>query len=351
MKKLLCAGLAVLLAVTLASCSKDKTTDLEGEWLFPVAKGSLSINTISQLRDLEYHVRIPAPSINQPENIPVSSPGLRLAHVGPFPVRIIDWLKRMDVDTLEFTGSLQNFFPIPIGPGTIVTMRNTRDTIAANIVGTAFIGQTVLPGQTFSFDISVRGKTLYDSVYFFLDNFNSPAYSNVTFSTTPTQLDVTLKVITASYAEFYTSKTFSSRDTLDFDASGRDDVTNSSAISDTSTSGTINVFTDNGLPAAVTGQLYFLDAFRHTLLDSLFIGNLNVVGGRTDLSGNTTYTDSRMAVVAISRQKLERIKAAKYVATAFTFSTMGYPGIYVAANRSSKLVIQFTGDLNLRIHF
>ncbi len=352
MKSRLLFPLFSLLLAT-ASCTKDKKTDVEGEWLFPIAKGALSINTISQLRNLEYHISVPPPSINQPVNIPVSSPGLQLAHVGPFAVRITDWLKRMDVDTLEFSGSLQNFFPIPIGPGTLVTMRNTRDTTAANILGSALVSTTVAPGARFSFDIRVLGKTVYDSVFFTLDQFNSPAYSNVTFSTTPTTLDITLKVITANYLEVYTGKTFSSRDTVEFDAGSDDNLGSQSGgiLSDTGTSGYITVFADNGLPANVRGELYFMDASRSQILDSLFVPGLVVQGGKTDGAGNTSFTASEQTTSTISRRRLNNIKAAKFIATDFLFNTSGYSGSYVAANRTPKLAIQITGDLNIRIKF
>ena len=344
---------ATLLPLAVASCAKDTKSDLQGEWLFPVAKGTLSINTISALRNLQYHVAIPAPSINQPVNIPVSSPGLQLAHVGPFAVRVTDWLKRMDVDTLDFSGALQNFFPIPIGAGTLVTMRNTRDTSAASIVGSALVSATVAPGETFSFDIQVLGKTVYDSVYFTLDQFNSPAYSNVTFATSPTKLDITLKVITANYIEVYTNKTFSSQDTTNFSAGSDNNLATQSGgiLSDTTTSGYLTIFTDNGLPANVRGELYFLDASRTQILDSLFIPQLAADGGKTDGSGNTTFINSQQTTAVISRLKLNNIKAAKFVATQFYFNTSGYSGGFVSANKTPGLAIQITGDLNIHIKF
>ncbi len=344
-----------LLLLSLPACKKDTTTDLEGQWLFPIAKGALGLNSVNSLKNLQYHIQIPAQSISQPINIPVSSPGLRLAHVGPFPVQITDWLKRLDVDTLAFSGSLNNFFPIPIGAGTQVVMRTSRDTSSsANIAGSATIAGTVPPGGLFSFDIQVRSKTLYDSVYFFLENFNSPAYSNVTFTTTATKLDITLKVINASYIEIYTNRQFASTDTTEFSA-GTDDqigIHTAGSLSDTATSGVIKVFADNGLPANAGIQLYFLDNTRSRILDSLFLPpGFNVEGGRTDGAGNPVYISATGTKVPISRGKLDRIKAASYVISNFRFNTFGYPGGFVAANRNPTLAIQLTGDLKLNIRF
>src|ERR1043165_9038742 len=108
----LLTGLMILLVLA-SSCNKDATSELEGSWLFPIAKGSLSINSLTELKNLKYHFEVPSVDIGQPSNVPVSSPGLYLDHVGPFAVQITDWLHRLDVDTLEFTGSLTNIFPIP----------------------------------------------------------------------------------------------------------------------------------------------------------------------------------------------------------------------------------------------
>ncbi len=344
-----------LLLLALTGCKKDTTTELEGQWLFPIAKGALGLNSVNSLKNLQYHIQIPAQSISQPVNIPVSSPGLKLSHVGPFPVQITDWLKRLDVDTLAFSGSLNNFFPIPIGAGTQVVMRTSRDTSSpANIAGTATIAANIPPGSLFSFDIQVRKKSLSDSVFFFLENFNSPAYNNVTFTATATRLDIILKVINASYIEIYTNRTFSSTDTTEFSLGSDDQIgihTNGS-LSDTATSGVINVFADNSLPAHAGIQLYFLDQSRSLILDSLFLPpGSNVEGGRTDGAGNPAYISATATKVPISRGKLDRIKAAAYVISRFQFNTFGYPGLFVAANQNPNLSVQLTGDLKLNIRF
>lgn len=347
--------LFLLLILGVCACEKDKTTELEGEWLFPVAKGTLSLNSLSSLKNLQYHIGIPAQSISQPVNIPVSSPGLRLAHVGPFPVQITDWLRRLDVDSLAFSGSLNNFFPIPIGAGTQVVMRTSRDTSSnANIAGAATIPTTVPPGGRFSFDIQVLKKTLGDSVFFFLEQFNAPAYNNVTFTTTATTLDITLKVLTASYVEVYTDKRYTSSDTVEFSAGSDDQIGahTSGALSDTATTGVINVFADNGLPSFASIQLYFLDDTKTRVLDSLFSpAAFMVEGGHTDGAGNPTYIVSTGTKVPVSRLKLDHIKAASYVVSRFQFNTFGYYVPYVSINRNPGLTIQLTGDLKLNIRF
>jgi hypothetical protein len=347
-------ALALLLFV-FASCKKDSTTEIEGAWLFPIAKGELSLNSLSTLKNLKYHIDIPPGSVGQPAFIPVSGPGLHLSHVGPFPVQITDWLHRLDIDTLDFSGTLANFFPISIGPGTRVVMRTSRDTSSdANIAGYAPIPNAVPAGQNFTFDIKVLNKTLGDSVFFFLENFNSPAYSGVTFSNTPTQLDVTLKVLTASYVEIYTGRTYISTDTTEFSAGTDDQIggRTNGTLSDTSTAGVITVFTDNSLPANASIQIYFMDDSRTKAIDSLFTPTaFNVERGRTDGAGNPSYVASASIVVPVTRLKLDHVKQASYIVSKFQFNTMNTPGLYVSANKYPKLAIQLTGDLKLNIRF
>jgi hypothetical protein len=347
--------LLALLLVVFASCNKDSTTEMEGAWLFPVAKGNLSLNSMSTLKNLKYHVEVPPGSLGQPVQIAVSGPGLHLAHVGPFPVQITDWLHRLDIDTLDFSGTLANFFPITIGAGTRVVMRTSRDTSSdANVAGYAPLPTDVPAGQNFTFDIKVLNKTLGDSVFFFLENFNSPAYTGVTFTTTPTQLDVTLKVLTASYVEIYTGRTYVSSDTTEFSAGTDDQIggRTNGTLSDTSVAGVITVYTDNSLPANASIQIYFMDASRVKVIDSLFYPTaFNVQRGRTDGAGNPSFVASESIAVPVTRLKLDHIKLASYIVSKFQFNTMNTPGTYVAANKNPGLAIQLTGDLKLNIRF
>lgn len=352
--KRLFASAGICCIVFLFACKKNATTDLRGDWLFPIAKGSISLNSLAELKNLQYHLDVPALSIGQPLGVPVSSPGLNINHVGPFGVEITNWIHRIDVDSLEFSGKLNNLFPVPIGAGTRVTMRTSRDTTGiANIAGVTTILSNVLPGANFSFDIKVTNKSLGDSVYFFLENFTSPAYSNVTFTANTTTLDITLKVITASFIEIYTNRTFSSVDTAGFDPGDADQTGSSSGgvLSDTSTTGVINVFMDNTMPTNVNTQLYFLDASHTHITDSLFVSSLDISGILTNAAGDPLNTISTINKIPVTRKKIDNIKQSRYVVSRFLFNTIGYSGLYVAANRTPKLNIQFTGDLNMHIRF
>lgn len=345
----------ILLAmpVLLYSCSKDKHTSANGDWLFPIAKGSLSLTSLNELKNKTYNVSIPALSINQPVGVPVSSPGISINHVGPFAMEVAPWLHRIDIDSLEVGASLTNNFPIPIGAGTHISIRNTGDADNSNIVARILVPNDVLPGSTFDFDIRVDNKFFGDSVYFFLDSFKSPPYANVVFTNTPSRLTVKLKVIAASFIQIYSNKVFSAIDTNDFTVGDDDNLGSGSggAVSDTSVSGYLNVYFDNALPAHSTFQAYFLAGDRATVLDSLFPSELKITGINTDASGNPLSVISTVTRVKVTRGRIDHIKQAKYVVTKANLNTIGYTTPWVSANRKAKLDVQLTGDLNIKIKF
>lgn len=352
MNKILTGILICLAFPLLFSCNKDGYGSSEGAWLFPIAKGEFSLATLRNLRNTNYSATINPSNIGQPIGVVVNSPGLALDHVGPFAFRINDWLKRVDIDSLSISVSLDNAFPIPIGAGTIISIRNTNDVISnANIVSSVRIQQDILPGQRFAFDLKVLNKTLYDSVYFALDSFRSPPYNNVTFNTTPTLLQASLSIITSHYVEVYANKTISSKDTFEFDSGNQDNLGNNTGgiIHDSDVNGYLNVFLDNSVPANGKLQMYFLDATRTILLDSMFDFPITFLAVETDAAGTPQSVNSTLTKVPIRRGKLDNIRQAKYTITDFVVNTNSTSKPFVSANRQATLKMQFTGDLNIRI--
>lgn len=344
----------ISLSLIIGSCSKDKQMTANGDWLFPIAKGELSIASLGELSNLKYTVNIPPVSLGQPVGVPVISPGLNIDHVGPFALEITPWLHRVDLDTIEINAQLTNFFPIPIGAGTEISIRNTPDgTSTTNVIGRTVIPNDIASNQAFSVDFKSSNTFMGDSVYFFLDRFTSPAFANVVFDPKPATLVVTLKVIKASLAQLYNDKEFASIDTAAFKAGDTDNLGSGSGgvVSDTSVSGFINVFLDNSLPTNLAFQAYFLDESKSTVIDSLFINEMKINGVVTDASGTPAGTNSTVTKVNITRKRIDNIKKAAYVVTKINFNTKGNAKPIIAANRQARLAIQLTGDLNIKISF
>lgn len=344
--------LALLCALAGTSCKKDKPVLLDGEWLFPIAKGSFSLNSLSMFRHAGQHVELHAASLGLPEGTAVSSPGLYFEHLGPAEIPIADCIARIDIDTLSFSGTLTNNFPVTIAAGTRLVMRSSADTTTIdNIAGEATISQDLAPGTSFSFDVLVQNKTLGDRVYVYLEALRTPAFSKMVFSSNPTTLDISIDIVNASYAELFTGRECRSDDTTEFSAGSNDQGTQG-AVSDTAISGTISVFADNSLPASAHMQLYFLGADKRQVLDSLFgDGPFAIGSGHTKPAGAPDLTFSDVAKVPVSHKKLERIRQASFVANRLVLNTSGQAGGTVSLNRDATLRLQLTGDLRLNIRF
>jgi hypothetical protein len=353
--KTLTLPLLALLCLTAASCKKDKQTNLEGDWLFPIAKTSFSLNSLEMFRKFSYQMELKPSDIHQPVGTPVSSTGLYIAYVGPATMPLMSCLARLDVDTLSFAGTFTNHFPVAVGAGTRLVMRTTADTTTAtNIAGAVTVMEDIPPGGSFSFSVLVEHKILGERVYLYLDNFRTPAFSKVVFSSQPSTFDVRLDVFTASYAEMFTGRECMSEDTTEFSVGEKEQggMQSGGVLSDTAMSGVINVFADNSLPCQGQWQLYFLNGDKSQVLDSLFYpAAFDIEAGRTSATGSPLNTASVMAKVPISRNKLERLKRAPFVVSRLRLSTMGMPGATVSADKTAALKLQLSGDLHLNIRF
>lgn len=350
----------ILLAIFLLtgsgiSCKKDQSVNLDGHWLFPIAKGTFSLNSLSMFRNVSYLMEFSNTDLNQPSGTPVSSPGLFFGHLGPAKVPITDCISRIDVDTLSFSGVLTNNFPVAIAAGTRMVLRTSQDTTTnTNIAGFASVTQDIPPGSQYSFDVLIQDKVLGDFVYLYLENFSTPAFSNVTFSTQPSSLDVRINILTASYVEVFSNRDCLSEDTSGIDFSGDDLSANQTngSLSDTAMSGHINAFADNSLPASSRFQLYFLNSSKNLAIDSLFPdGPFQVDPGSTDNNGRPIDTAHNKVVIPISKNKLARIKQASFVASHLYLSTMGMSGPVQKIDKTAALKLQLTGDLRLKIRF
>ncbi|MBS1630721.1 MAG: hypothetical protein JST27_11755 [Bacteroidetes bacterium] len=356
MKKFGSALLAcLLLACAGISCKKDKSVNLDGHWLFPIAKGTFSLNSLSMFRNVQYHMEITAGDLHQPIETPVSSPGLAFNFIGPAKVPITDCIARIDVDTFSFSGVLTNQFPVTIGAGTLLVLRTSPDTTTnTNIAGFATVQNDIPPGSPYNFQVFIKDKILGDFVYLFLEHFSTPAFSNVRFHTQPSSLDIKIEVLKASYLELFSNRECLSEDTTEIDFNGQDQSASQTngSLSDTAMSGNINAFGENSLPISARFQLYFLSSDKTKALDSLFpSGPFQVEPGSTDNTGNPVFTSRNKTSIPISRNKLNRIKQASYVASHLYMSTMGMSGPVQKANKSASLQLQLTGDLRLKIRF
>ena len=183
-----------------------------------------------------------------------------------------------------------------------------------------------------------------DTVFIYLEQFTSPGGNNITFSTTPSKLSISLKVLEIENVELYTNKQASFNDTVQANFS---QDTNGF---DTTVSGKINVFVDNAMPLNTNFQLYFIDSLTNNIIDSLFNTRLIVQGINTNsITGAPISINSSKNEILVNAAKVQRIKSSNKAIIDFDLNTNGYSTPTVLANDETYLGIQFTGDLKLKL--
>ncbi len=341
--------LLFILLVSIFGCKKlDHLNPLlptNSEWLVPIANGTASLGTLSLLDSTNFKRNIPAPDLGFPIGVNINVPAFTYNHLGPYPIVVSDWVKEIHVHTLAVSLSLTNSFPIIIGAGTTITIRNGADTLnTQNIITQQPISNDVLPGETFSINFQLSDKVIEDTVFLYLDNFNSSAQNNVTFTNNSSQIVIGLNVIAVDEVKFYTDRTKSIRDTSDFEITNQ---SSTSTIEDSTIAGHLKIFMDNALPLNAGFQIYFLDASKRNVIDSLFDTQIILQGAQTNSAGSPLEVTHSIDSIKISAAHLSKIKQSKYAVTVLDMNTFNSALPFVTANNETYLNIQITGDLKM----
>lgn len=338
---------ACLIVALFTACSKYNTDPKElptwtSDWLLPLIKGKLAFENIKEISEVKTSFNVPSLDIGYPSGVNVNVPPLNISAVGPYKQSLSNWIHVVNFDSLEIMLSFQNVFPIAIGAGTKFSFRRSTNTNDPNnIIYQHTIPNDIAPNQNYSFDINVINNFLTDTVYIFLEQFTSPGGNNITFSATPSKINVEIKVIDINRVELYPNKSLTEIDTVDIDFSKEDTGT------DTANYGKINFFVDNALPINFYIQVYFLDPINSQIVDSLLDNPFNAIGCNTNANGDPTNVNASKTSVNITTARIEKIKKSKRAVLSYKLNTLGYPPPYVVMSDKTYLKMQITGDLHL----
>ncbi len=345
MKKLV---LICFIAISILSCNKFKIADtigLESDWLLPLAKGKIGFKNLKELENNSMSHNIPSFDIGYNPGVLINVPPLNIPEVGPYAQPIMSWIKSLKVKNLNLALSFTNAFPISIGTGTKISFRrdpNTSD--ASNLIYSHTVLNDILPNQQYDFNIEILNSIIEDTVFIYLEQFTSPGGNNITFSTTPSKLSITLKVLEIENIELYTNNQALFNDTI---LATFNQETNGL---DTTVSGKINVFVDNAMPVNTKFQLYFIDSLTNIIIDSLFSVPFLTSGINTNpLTGAPLTINNSKSEISVNAAKVQRIKSANKAIIDIDLNTNGYSTPTVLANDETYLGIQFTGDLKLKL--
>lgn len=188
---------SVLLAlVLLASCDLNQFEEYgwKPTLLGPLLKTRIDYYDLEDLVDIRTEYDINAGDLEDddgnkyPENQEIDVPPF-----GPLPKFPSQYRKMFTTDDGETfvqsaiierfkaQASFNNVFPIPIGEGTRLVIRDSANT--DNIILDHPIERDVAPGETYSIDINIEEVTeITGTLEFYIEDFQSPGKDNITFT-------------------------------------------------------------------------------------------------------------------------------------------------------------------------
>ena len=332
--------------ILFTACQKivPDENEWQSDWLLPILKAKLTMAQLKEVKKQTISYAIPAADLGFTENVTIDVPAVSITNLGPYVQPLSDWVQAVTIDTLAISIEINNVFPIAIGAGTQLTVRNSADTLSAsNIVTRLTIPIDILPGQRFESSIQVSKSTLEDNLYLFVDALNTPGGTQVSFTTTPTLINISLEVIDLSKIKVYPAKEYTNKDTFKIDFS------NQYTSVDSIANGDLTISLENGLPIQTKVQLYFLDASKSVVIDSLFSSSFEVAAGSTDVNGFTVQTSTSSNTITLSADKINRIRQARYSAVQYALSTPTNNGNSILVDKSAYLELFISGDVKFHI--
>ncbi|MBP7184799.1 MAG: hypothetical protein KBA06_04775 [Saprospiraceae bacterium] len=340
--------LFLLFGITI-SCNKNLLVEeddvWESEWLAPLIKTRFTMDQLRELNDTKYEFNIPSIDLGFAENILVDVPELNISHLGPYQAPVSDWVKEIQIDTLALDLEMTNIFPISIGAGTKFVLRNSTDTLnPASIIAQIVIQQDIPPGGLFKTEIKSVQSTIGSNLYFYLDAFRSQGGNQVSFNSSPCKININLKVIDLKRIDLYTNQQVVSTDTFKVELGDT-----LSSVNDTLATGLLDVMITNGLPVSSNMQLYFLNANKSTVIDSLFNVPLLVEPGTTSSLGETITETNASSSISLNGTKIQHIRQSTYAVIQYELKTPS-SGFFVSANDHAFLQMKLIGDLKLHLN-
>ena len=353
--------LTLLISLTL-SCQKfsldPKKQPWSSEWLVPVLKTSFSLENLKSLQNSTVSFPLAPIDIGVPNiGFPINLPPIYVRHIGPFAQPVADWLYKANLDSLRLSVTMQNIFPVIIDSSTKVVFRNDPDTNnLGNILYSTVIGHDIMPNETFTVDLNVYKKSIEDTLYLYLDDFNSPGGNNITFNPQPSIITSTINVIDVASMEIKTNHGFRFTDTLPTSFLLGQGVNTGSGQSvdlkglDSIATGLVHAYVDNGMSLNLDMQVYILDA-NYIKIDSFFNKRANIVGGSNNInSGDPVHISTTDNPINLDKTKLGHLSQGSYYLFDFGMNTNSYPGSHIKLSRNAKMELQLVGDVKIQKH-
>lgn len=231
-------------------------------------------------------------------------------------------------ETVDIFMVITNNSPLTIKAGGELTV---TDTLLTEVVKFS-VDSNILPGISYTTSISsFQNKEVKNTLILSIKNFTLDSiFLPVTFTSNDNiKIEFKIQVIKISSVEA-NPITFTISDTTDFDLEGDILETNIEE-------GEIITFINNEIPFEIKLQVYFYDADKSTVLDSLF-GTNKFINAK----------DSSRVSVIFTKNKIQKISSAKYINIDAQFSIPG-PGAQTIS-KDQKIEFLMVGDFKIKLN-
>lgn len=296
----------------------------EMEIFGPLVKADLNIQNISELEDLEAKGEI------APSDFGIVATGIVPATPGPgisspsIPVDLTDAFSSAVFETGELSFKITNEMQINIQSATIEFRSGAIAIISQPI-------SNVPAGGTYTSPITnLNNTSIVSPLNLRVLNYRTSG-GNVTDLSKKIIVEVFLRNVKVKSITVTAAEDFSITDTSDFSISGN-------KIESESVGGVFNTYITNNFPMNLQFQIYFTDASKTVVLDSLFDS-----GDQTILAG----AGEKKFVTTINSTKLNNLNKAEFARMALKLSAPPSGTITIQDNIFVKA--QVVGDLKVKL--
>lgn len=342
--------LAIVMSLGIFSCENlDTFADLgwQPEILGPVVNTNVNYYDFEDLINSQKDYTVNAGSI------PGADPGTQLPFMpafGPLPkfpseyLNLFEYASLVQIDSLNATITFENVFPVPIGQGTRIVI---RDSINPSIVVLDHeIDRDVPADSLYTIQILEEDLTITTTLELFVDDFQSPGSTEpVTFEEEELIIQLKIEFIKVDYAEVNPNIYYEITDTLGFDI-GTIEETDYAAYS-----GNLFMFVTNSFPTAIDLELIFQDE-NNNPIDTLFTedpfnGLYTIDAGEVNTSTGVVISPVESDKVTLLNidEDIESISKAKFIAVRAAFKTGPTPPESYIIDEESTFNLLITADI------
>lgn len=349
-----------LLALVMIFVGCERLPSWTPEYLGPVAKTRITVEDISEVRDIIITQEVLGDDVD-PQwsgNVP-QVPAGDYGNSATFLFELSEEVALLDADTLEFVINFTNGYPINIKQGTILAfynndLQNTSqdgNPVDTSLLFTHEVRNDIAPGEEYSFTELLEDIRVNSDLRFRLEEFQTDgSSSSVTFDNqTFTDFTFNLVFLKINELDLVTPQSYSIVDTADF--SFQEDSEENQVRGD------LTIYFDNKFPLDFGVQLLLLDD-NDMLIDSFFNAPIVLASPPYDqVADEVLDSVTTINTIDLEQTRISNLQQASKIVASFTVSTVkfdkdGNPimsNVRMTMEEDNYVDFQITADVSTKI--